>query len=511
MRELDRREFLKTSALATAGGLFYAYGGVSEAEAQSDGHMGHMSPRTAKPEAVIIDPPPGGAYIEPPEMPLTRNGNELSCLIDTRMNDIDIAGTKVNLMTYNGHFPGQTIRAKRGDILKVHFKNNLPKSLGKNMLGHDRSETNLHTHGWHVSPSGKADNILLAFHTGEEHHYEYDLSHQAGGAMSYYHPHIHGTVADQVWNGLSGGALIVEDETPELSQYETHILMIKDITLHNNQPAPYKFGDYHRGKKGHTIMVNGLVHPVMSAKPGQVIRLRVLNACQARFIHLSLDGHQLQLIGTDSGLLDKPYSVNRLLMSSGERVDLLVKVSDKPGAFKMYALPYGNMPQMVTLMTLDVKGTKVNDQLPAKITSWRAEEAIKLRNMDIRKLKKVEMYFSFIEGEGAMNFKVFDHEPYIHTSKVDTYELWVIKAEGAMDHPFHQHVNPGLVLSITGGDPDYARLYSTIPGLKDTINVPPGGTVTMLMPIRHYTGTTVFHCHILEHEDIGMVGIWKIE
>lgn len=509
MREFNRREFLKTSALAAAGGLIYACGDI--AEAQEEGHSGHMSPKPMQPEAVIIDPPAGQPYVEPPEMPLSRSGNELKCVMDTRQASIDIAGTKVNLLTYNGHFPGQTIRAKRGDILKVHFKNNLPKSLGTNMIGHDRSETNLHTHGWHVSPSGKADNILLSFHPGDEHHYEYDLTHQPGGTISYYHPHIHGTVADQVWNGLSGGALIIEDETPEFSQFETHIMVIKDITLHDDKPAPYKFGDYHRGKKGHTIMVNGLVHPVMSAKPGQVIRLRIVNACQARFIHLNLDGHLLQVIGTDAGLLDKPYPVNRLLMASGERVDLLVKLSDNPGTFKMYALPYGNMPQMVTLMTLAVSGKKVNDQLPVKIKSRVAEEARALRQMDISKLRRVEMYFSFVHGMGAMNFKVFDEEPFIHTSTVGTHEVWVIKAEGVMDHPFHQHVNPGIVLSIQGGDSDYASLYSTIPGLKDTINVPPGGTVTMLVPIKHYTGTAVFHCHILEHEDIGMVGIWKIE
>lgn len=79
-----------------------------------------------------------------------------------------------------------------------------------------------------------------------------------------------------------------------------------------------------------------------------------------------------------------------------------------------------------------------------------------------------------------------------------------------MDHPFHQHVNPAQVLSITGGNSAYRTLYTTTPSWKDTVFVPAGGSVTMLVPVMDYTGMTMFHCHILEHEDIGMMGMWHI-
>jgi FtsP/CotA-like multicopper oxidase with cupredoxin domain len=79
-----------------------------------------------------------------------------------------------------------------------------------------------------------------------------------------------------------------------------------------------------------------------------------------------------------------------------------------------------------------------------------------------------------------------------------------------MDHPFHQHVNSAQVLAINGGDPEYAYLYSTVPGWKDTVIVPAMGGVRMLVPVMDYTGMSMMHCHIIEHEDIGMMGIWDI-
>jgi FtsP/CotA-like multicopper oxidase with cupredoxin domain len=114
-------------------------------------------------------------------------------------------------------------------------------------------------------------------------------------------------------------------------------------------------------------------------------------------------------------------------------------------------------------------------------------------------------------GRGLINGQDFSVNPYTITSKVGTYEIWEIINQSGMDHPFHQHVNPSQILSITGGDRGYASLYTTVPAWKDTIIVPKmGGRVTMLVPVNDFTGKTVFHCHIVEHEDIGMMGIWDI-
>jgi FtsP/CotA-like multicopper oxidase with cupredoxin domain len=121
------------------------------------------------------------------------------------------------------------------------------------------------------------------------------------------------------------------------------------------------------------------------------------------------------------------------------------------------------------------------------------------------------MVLSMRMGRGYINGQDFDVNPYTIMSTVDTYEVWQISVQGGMDHPFHFHINHAQVLSISGGDSGYNSLYTKAPAWKDTIMVPKmGGTIRLLVSIKDWTGMTMFHCHIVEHEDIGMMGMWHI-
>jgi FtsP/CotA-like multicopper oxidase with cupredoxin domain len=95
-------------------------------------------------------------------------------------------------------------------------------------------------------------------------------------------------------------------------------------------------------------------------------------------------------------------------------------------------------------------------------------------------------------------------------SNLGTYEIWTISNQSGMGHPFHQHVNAAQVLKVTGGDAGYASLFTSIPAWKDTVLVPKWGSVDLLVPVMDFDGMAMFHCHILEHEDIGMMGMWHI-
>jgi FtsP/CotA-like multicopper oxidase with cupredoxin domain len=101
-------------------------------------------------------------------------------------------------------------------------------------------------------------------------------------------------------------------------------------------------------------------------------------------------------------------------------------------------------------------------------------------------------------------------DPYEIMSTKGTYEIWTVVNNSGMDHPFHQHVNPAQILSVSGGDAGYASLYTSAPAWKDTVLIPKWGSVQMLVPIMDFKGMAMFHCHILEHEDIGMMGMWHI-
>lgn len=306
MKRLTRREFLKHLSLGAAGATLGLAASPSLAQMMGGGGGGMGGGGSTG--TSIINPPVGAAFADPLEI---RNFSTVPGLVEVDLEAapawVNVNGTMANLLTYNGSYPAPTIRVKKGDTLKVHLKNSLPM-MGTNMLGHQRDMTNLHTHGLHVSPSGNSDNMMIMLMSGDAFDYEYDLSKQDAGTLNFYHPHTHGTVAEQYWGGMAG-ALVVEDDINALSAYETHLMIIKDITLSGSAPEPYtSMMDYMHGKEGDTVMVNGQVNPLLNIRPGQVQRWRIVNACNARFLKLGLEGHTLQIIATEGGAAGQALS-----------------------------------------------------------------------------------------------------------------------------------------------------------------------------------------------------------
>lgn len=520
-KTLSRRDFIKYLSCSLSSG--YITLKSANALARLGSHHGGPGWGGGG-ESIIIDPPIGDLLQEPVEIStISSSPGVIKVNLETTISLIDIRGIRANLMTYNGSFPGPTIRVKKGDILNLRFTNSLPNTNSINILGFHKNITNLHTHGWHVSPEEPADNVLLQIMPGETYNYSFDTSLQKAGTFNYYHPHVHGLIAEQMWAGLFG-ALIVEDEDTHLDEYETHILILKDISLRGSDPEPYTFyGDYICGKQGDIVMVNGQVNPRLNIESGQVQRWRILNASTARIYKLNLEDHNMYLIGTDGGLLDKPYERSELLLSPGERVDVLVKAARRQGSYRLRALPYissgmgmggGGMgmcnrtPQTITLMTLLYDGRSTPAQsIPALINP--DAERLNPDTLDI--IRNRTFVLSMEHGRAYINRQDFDVSPYTITSDVGTFEIWTVINLSGMDHPFHQHINAAQIISIYGGNMEYASLYSDIPAWKDTILVPAMGIVTMLVPVIDYTGTTMYHCHILEHEDIGMMGVWQIK
>jgi len=485
------------------------------------GGMGCMMGCTS---TTVIDPPRGVAFQDPAIMPnLSSSPGIVEVNLEAKSAPINVNGVTANLLTYNGNFPGPTIKVKKGDHLKVHFKNSLPYT-GVNMMGDGRDFTNLHTHGLHVSPEGNGDNTMLSFMTGESFDFDYDLSLHPGGNFNFYHPHRHGNTAEQVWSGMAG-ALEVADENTALAGYETHLMVLKDISLEGSAPASHTMNDFMNGKEGNVTMVNGKVNPVLTMKPGQVQRWKIVNASNARFYKLSLGNHTLQVIGTDGGLLNKPYAQSSILLSPGERIDVLVKASTTKGYYKLLSNPYdrgmgmmmmgSGSSQQITLLTVNVTGTAVTNSIPATINANAVRLSVPAGTPTRQFVLSMGMMSGMMMGGDMMSATIngiafSETTAYTAYSDVNTYEVWEIINQSMMDHPFHYHVNPAQVISISGGDAAYKAFYTTAPAWKDTVIVPKGGSVKLLVPIKDFTGLTMFHCHILEHEDIGMMGLWDI-
>ena len=266
------------------------------------------------------------------------------------------------------HFRARRSGYARATALRVNFTNSLP-ALGTNMLGHRSDVTNLHTHGFHVSPLGKSDNVMLTFAPGDSFQFEYDLTLQHPGSFNFYHPHVHGSVAEQYWAGLVG-ALIIEDPSDVLAGYETHLMILKDITLNGGEPEPHDgMMDYMHGKEGDLVTVNGRVNPELKIAPGQVQRWRILNGSTSRFYHLSLENHNMYIIGTDGGLLRQ--AVQGVIDAAVARRAV---GCPRPGfcddrratSFSLCPTPGMGMmtSRQITLLTLSCKGSKANQALP---------------------------------------------------------------------------------------------------------------------------------------------------
>ncbi|ABS25806.1 multicopper oxidase family protein [Anaeromyxobacter sp. Fw109-5] len=523
-RKIGRRAFLSRASLGIAAA---ATGGSALAQ-MGGGGMGGGGMGGGGMGGGVVDPPVGSALADPPVAAnASTTAGVVDVTIEARLAEIDLNGTRATLLTYDGSFIAPTIRARSGDEVRLHFRNGLPPTGDTNLLGHEKYVTNVHVHGWHVSPGDvngyPADDVHLTLSPAQSQEYRYDLAMQRPGSIGLYHPHVHGSVAEQYWGGLVG-ALDVQDDAREgsgmasitaLAGVDTHLVVLKDITIVGGAPAPYEsLRDYMHGKEGQLVTVNGQVNPFLSMRPGEVKRLRIINASNARFYRLSLQGHALHVVGTDGGLLDRPYAVTEMLLSPGERLDVLVKASSSKGSYKLLALPYARMGNMasaqVTLMTVKVSGSRASGAIPAIVngTAARLDETA-------MEPKRVRFVLSMGQGRGYVNGRTFvsPEDAYVHMSDVGTDELWEIVNDSGMDHPWHQHVNDGQVVAASGGDAAfaaYASFLTLAPAWKDTIIIPKGGSVTMRLPIRDHTGMTMCHCHILEHEDIGMMAMWHI-
>lgn len=498
MQRLNRRQFLMLST-GTTGALLLARYAM---------HRANASPRELP-------------------IPLTsiksRDGL-LDTALEVRHGTVSVAGQQGYLMSYNGQIPGPRLEVRPGDTVRIRLTNQLSQP------------TNLHYHGLHISPTGSADNIFLSIPSGEGMTYEFTLPVDHPAGTFYYHPHRHGAVAEQIFSGL-GGIFVVRgalDEIPEIQAAQEEFLFLKDFALDANEhvPPPRQM-ELMQGREGAIVTVNSQVNPTLSIPSGGLLRLRIVNASAARFYRLSLEEHPLYLIATDGGAVSEPIELRELLLSPGERAEVLVRGEREPGQYRLLNLPYnrvgsgmmGNMNGMSGMMpsnsetqnpqplaTLTYKNSVSQLPLPQRLiavetlpepaTTRRIELSMEMgmkSGMNMGSATEMNMAFTF-------NGKMFDPnriDASVQLNTIEDWELVNVDPDG-MEHPFHLHVNPFQVISRNGELEPY-RAW------KDTTVVRKDETVRIRIPFRDFVGKTVYHCHVLDHEDLGMMGIVEMQ
>jgi FtsP/CotA-like multicopper oxidase with cupredoxin domain len=399
--------------------------------------------------------------------------------IDARVADLVVGGERAWLWTYGGAFPGRALEAREGDTLRIHFTNRLPEA------------TNLHFHGLHIPPDGRADNVWLHIPPGERFTYEFRIKNGEGGTY-WYHPHLHGRIARQLWAGLAGPLILrtPEDERPELRAADERTIMLKDIAITDGAPAPHGTLDWMEGKEGDLVLANGVLRPVLRAR-ASLLRLRLINACNARYFRLGLEpGEPLHLIASDGHFIGQPSALDELLLVPGERADVLIALGGgRP--LRLLDLPYDRRTPfpsrqsvlMDILPPREAKPLPLPDRLP-QVQVLDPQAAIRRR--------RITMAMFLLNGQP------FNPGRNDATARLGDLELWEVANVSTMDHPFHLHSWPFQVLS-RNGRPEQLRAR------RDMLNLRPGDEMELLVPIRSFAGRSVYHCHIAEHGDKGMM------
>lgn len=423
-----------------------------------------------------------------------------------RESNLSIGGKPVTLLTYGG-VPGATLRLREGETVRLQFTNHLAQV------------TNLHLHGLHVSP--EVDDPLAQIQPGQSRMYEFTVPKGSAGTY-WYHPHIHGRVAEQLYAGLFG-LIVVEgpvDAIPELREAEEHVLVLKDFAFSGSRIAPFTPMDWMNGKEGSLLTVNAAIRPTLRAQRG-TLRLRILNASNARYYRLALENHPLYLIATDGGFIEKPVELPELLLAPGERAEALIRLT-QAGSFRLQALSYDRGAMMMhgggmgmmnhqgmlmgmgpsrpeTLLTIVAPPNPKPLPLPTSLAT--------VERLDLTKVaatRRFELGERMMQAEFFINGQMVDPGRVDVRARRDTLEVWELVNKTDMDHPFHLHTYPFQVLSINGRPQPY-RAW------KDTVNLKKNDVVRIAIPFRDFIGTTVYHCHIVEHEDRGMMGVLQVE
>lgn len=444
-----------------------------------------------------------------------------------------------------GSYLGPIFRVRKGQRVRIHFINELPE------------ESIVHWHGLHVSEIMDG-HPRFAIAPGETYVYDFQVLNRAG--TYWYHPHPHGRTGPQVYNGLAGLFLVTDDEEAALDlptgEYDVP-LVLQDRTFDANNQLRYLpngMMDRMMGFLGERILVNGqpdFVLPVAT----RAYRLRLLNGSNSRVYKLGWeDGTPLTVIGTDGGLLEAPVQRDYVVLGPAERVDLWVDFGGRPvGAeMRLQSLPFSgaevggvmgggparaalpNGSQFTVLRVRIEREAAVTQALPERLTTiqWpRLEDAINAASPRVFTIGMQHMGWTLNGRTFEMEGVASDEIVRLNTLEVWEFENPVNSRGGGsgmmgtsmgrgggmgMVHPIHVH---GLQFQILEREvaSDLAGNWETVrdghvdEGWKDVVLLMPGERVRLLLKFEDYTGLFLYHCHNLEHEDMGMMRNYRVE
>ena len=481
------------------------------------GRAGAADPHHAHMDATLglvprqVPPATDQPFVEP-EVRRSANG-ELRTSMSMRYAYRDIGGVRLYVRTYEGAVPGPTLRLQPGDVLKLRLANDFPPNrdaMPADMsIPHQFNNTNFHFHGAHVSPSGIADNVMRSMVPGETYDVEIALPKDHTRGTYWYHPHHHGSADVQMASGMAGVIIVEGDfaDVPEITAARDRVLVLAQV-VYDSRGMIEDFGTTLFPETATRFLtVNGQRRPTIRMRPGEVQRWRLLDAGYQDDMLLELENHELHAIAYDGIQLGAVEHFKKLLIAPGQRADVLVQAG-APGTYEFRALPYdqGHPSPVGPLARLVVEGEPMTMKLPAALPRPPLDS---IKDSEITGRRTVTFSATAPEADAAGHFqefgffidgKKFDPNRIDQRVKLGAVEEWTIEnTHEHDDHVFHIHTNPFLVTKMNG------KPLAT-PQWRDTAIVErKGGSLTFRSRFLDYTGIYMLHCHMMNHEEMGMM------
>jgi len=399
----------------------------------------------------------------------------------------------------NGPFLGPTLRARRGDTVSIAVHNDLPEA------------TSIHWHGMHLPPAmdGGPHQMIAA---GESWLPEWTIDQPA--STLWYHPHPHGATAEHVYRGIAGLFLIEDDESDGLDLPHEYgiddiplIIQAKNFTedgemsMDTGSFFDQLGGSPNFGILGDTVLVNGTYDPCLDVTRS-LMRFRILNGSNARFYNLGFDDDRpFHLIATDNGLVPgEPVELTRLLIGPGERAEIVVAFAEGDEVVLRSFEQDGLARQIGGNDSFDILNFRAAGTPPSPLPL--PDDLGSPGQAPVVPDDATQRNFR-LNGHGKINDEEMDLSRIDGVIPAGALEVWSVESAGE-PHTFHIHGATYWVLEVNGSEPP-----AHLRGPKDTVFVGPDHSVKLAVQFDVHTDPDMpymYHCHILKHEDNGMMG-----
>ncbi len=427
----------------------------------------------------------------------------------TRIYDLDIrdgetefvAGLKTATKGINASYLGPVLHMRQNEDIRLNVTNSL----------HER--TTLHWHGFNL-PAIADGGPHQVIEPGTTWSPEFKVREKA--STMWYHSHLMGKTAEHVWAGIAGMIIVDDEESKALNLPSTYgvddiPVALQDRFIRSNGSMAYapSMHDNMMGMTGDIPMANGTIGAVFDATTS-LVRLRLLNGANGSIYSLGFsDGRTFTKIGTDGGLLETPVDMRLMYLAPGERAEIIVDLSDGTETTLTHFARSadGQVSPVFSFLRLR-PAARLNSSAPiprtlATLEKVSADQAQNTRRFVLDMRGMGMMGGGFMINNTQMDMKVINE-----TVQKGVTEIWEVENRSPMSHPFHIHNTQFRILDRNGRAPDQDET-----GLKDTVLVFPNEVVRILIRFDHYTDPKVpymYHCHILEHEDAGMMGQFTV-